>query len=56
MALILQHVRRDRPGVLEQVLGAPVSLGTTQASWEEASEAVAGPCQQLEQQLNREAN
>lgn len=46
--------RRVLASVLEQVLGTPVSLGTTQACWEEASEAVATPCQQLEQQLNRE--
>lgn len=47
--------RRVLETVLEQVLGTVVSLGNTQACWEEASEAVAAPCQELEQQLNREA-
>lgn len=46
--------RRVLESVLEQVLATPVSLGTTQTCWEEASQAVAEPCQQLEQQLNRE--
>ncbi|MBM3798208.1 MAG: transposase, partial [Acidobacteria bacterium] len=47
--------RRVVEQVLEQVLGIPMSLGNTQACWEEASAATAEPCQQLEQQLPREA-
>ena len=46
--------RRVLETVLEQVLGTAVSVGNTQACWEEASEAVAAPCQELEQQLQRE--
>ncbi len=46
--------RRVLEEVLEQVLGTAVSLGNTQTCWEEASEAVAAPCQELERQLNRE--
>lgn len=46
--------RRVLESVLEQVLGTAVSLGNTQTCWEEVSEAVAAPCQELEQQLNRE--
>jgi hypothetical protein len=36
---------------LEQVLGIPLSLGTTQNAWEEASAAVAEPYQELEEAL-----
>lgn len=46
--------RRVLETVLEQVLGTAVSVGNTQSCWEEASEAVAAPCQELEQQLHRE--
>jgi transposase len=46
--------RRVLESVLEQVMGTALSLGNTQTCWEEASEAVAAPCQELEQQLNRE--
>jgi len=46
--------RRVLETVLEQVLGTAVSVGNTQACWEEASEAVAAPCQELEQRLHRE--
>jgi transposase len=40
--------------LLEQVLAIPLSLGSIQNSWEEASEAVAEPCTELEKQLARE--
>ena len=46
--------RRVLETVLEQVLGLAVSVGNTQACWEEASQAVEAPCQELEQQLQRE--
>jgi transposase len=36
------------------VLGIPLSLGSIQNSWEEASEAVAEPCAELEKQLAHE--
>lgn len=37
--------------LLEGALGIPMSLGSTQKAWEEASAAVAAPCQELEQAL-----
>ena len=40
--------------IMEQVLGIPLSLGSIQNSWEEASEAVAEPCAELERQLAHE--
>lgn len=46
--------RRVLETVLEQVLGTAVSVGNAQACWEEASEAAAAPCQELERQLQRE--
>jgi transposase len=46
--------RRVLETVLEQVLGTAVSVGNLQTCWEEASEAVEEPCQQLERQLPRE--
>ena len=46
--------RRVVEALLEQVLGIQMSLGTTQKCWEEASQAVALPCQELEEQLKDE--
>jgi hypothetical protein len=49
--------RMPRPVVetlLAQVLGIEISLGSTQKCWEEASQAVSAPCQELEQQLKDE--
>ena len=46
--------RRVLENVLAQVLGTEISLGNTQTCWEEASEAVAAPCLELEQQLSQE--
>src|SRR6516162_5312470 len=43
--------RRAMQSLLEQVLGIPLSLGTTQNAWEEASAAVAEPYQELEEAL-----
>src|ERR1700722_1611241 len=37
-----------------QVVGIEISLGSTQKCWEEASQAVAAPCQELERQLKEE--
>jgi len=39
---------------LEHVLGIPLSLGSVQKVWEEASEAVAGPYEELARQLPQE--
>jgi transposase len=46
--------RRVVEALLAQVLGIEISLGSTQKCWEEASQAVAGPCQELEKQLKDE--
>ena len=53
--VVCRMPRRVVESVLEAVLGVPISLGSTQKLWEEAGEAVREPCQQLEQQLPREA-
>ncbi len=39
---------------LEGVLQIPISLGSTHHAWEEASAAVAAPCQELEQALRQQ--
>lgn len=46
--------RRVVEALLAQVLGIEISLGSTQKCWEEASQAVAAPCQELERQLKGE--
>ena len=46
--------RRVVEALLEQVLGIDISLGSTQKCWEEASQAVATPCRELEQGLKDE--
>src|SRR5436190_21599981 len=47
--------RRLVEAMLADVLSIEISLGSTQKAWEEVSQAVAQPCQQLQQQLPREA-
>jgi transposase len=46
--------RRVVEALLGQVLGIEISLGSTQKCWEEASQAVAAPCQELAEQLKNE--
>ena len=46
--------RRVTEALLEQVLNIQISLGSTQKCWEEASQAVAAPCQELEARLQEE--
>ncbi|HEY6373874.1 MAG TPA: IS66 family transposase [Candidatus Sulfotelmatobacter sp.] len=46
--------RRVVEALLGQVLGIDISLGSTQKCWEQVSQAVAAPCQELEQQLKDE--
>jgi transposase len=46
--------RRVVEAFLEHVLGIAMSLGSTQKCWEQASAAVAQPCQELEQQLKNQ--
>jgi transposase len=47
--------RRLVEAMLADVLGIEISLGSTQKAWEEVSQAVEQPCQQLQEQLPREA-
>ena len=54
LTVVCRMPRRVVQELLEQVLGIPLSLGSIQNSWEEASEAVAGPCSELEKQLAQE--
>jgi transposase len=54
LTVVCRMPRRVVEGLLEQVLGVEMSLGSTQKCWEEASQAVALPCQQLEEQLKDE--
>jgi len=54
LTVVCRLPRRVVQELLGQVLGIPLSLGSIQNSWEEASEAVAEPCTELEQQLAHE--
>jgi transposase len=54
LTVVCRMPRRVVEALLEQVLGIEMSLGSTQKCWEEASEAVAAPCQELERQLRQE--
>lgn len=51
LTVVCRMPRRMVLDMMEQVLGIPLSLGSIQNSWEEASEAVAEPCAELELQL-----
>jgi transposase len=55
LTVVCRMPRRMVRDLLEQVLAIPLSLGSIQNSWEEASDAVAEPCAELEQQLPHEA-
>ena len=54
LTVVCRMPRRVVEALLEQVLGLEMSLGSTQKCWEEASQAVALPCQELEEQLKDE--
>jgi transposase len=54
LTVVCRMPRRVVQELLQQVLGIPLSLGSIQNSWEEASEAVAEACGELEKQLARE--
>src|SRR5580658_9638740 len=54
LTVVCRMPRRVVEALLGQVLGIEISLGSTQKCWEEASQAVAAPCQELEQQLKNE--
>jgi hypothetical protein len=52
--VVCRMPRRVVEALLAQVLGIEISLGSTQKCSEEASQAVAAPCQELERQLKKE--
>lgn len=54
LTVVCRMPRRVVEELLVQVLGVQISLGSTQKCWEEASRAVAAPCQELEQRLKDE--
>ena len=54
MTIVCRMPRRVVEVILEQLLRISMSLGSTQKCWEQASAAVAQPCQELEQQLKNE--
>jgi len=54
LTVVCRMPRRVVEALLGQVLGIEISLGSTQKCWEEASQAVAAPCQELEKQLKHE--
>jgi transposase len=54
LTVVCRMPRRMVQELLGQVLGIPLSLGSIQNSWEEASEAVSEPCTELEKQLAHE--
>jgi transposase len=54
LTVVCRMPRRVVEALLGQVLGIDISLGSTQKCWEEASQAVAAPCQELEKQLRDE--
>ena len=54
LTVVCRMPRRVVEALLGQVLGIDISLGSTQKCWEQASQAVAAPCRELEQQLKDE--
>jgi transposase len=51
LTVVCRMPRRVVLELIGQVLGIQLSLGSVQSSWEEASEAVAEPCAELEREL-----
>jgi transposase len=54
LTVVCRIPRRVVQALLADALHVPISLGSTQATWEEASAAVATPCQELEQALRHQ--
>jgi len=54
LTVVCRMPRRVVEDLLEQVLGISMSLGSTQNCWEETSQAVAAPCQELQEHLQQE--
>ena len=55
LTVVCRMPRRVVEALLKQALEIDISLGSTQKCWEEASQAAAAPCQELEQQLKNES-
>lgn len=55
LTVVCRMPRRVVEALLGQVLGIEMSLGSTQKCWEEVSQAVSAPCQELERHLKDEA-
>jgi hypothetical protein len=51
LTVVCRVPRRVVQALMEGAWHIPISLGSTQAAWEEASDAVAAPCQELQQAL-----
>ena len=51
LTVVCRVPRRLVQTLLESAWHIPISLGSTHAAWEEASDAVAAPCQELQQAL-----
>jgi transposase len=54
LTVVCRVPRRLVQALLEDAWHVPISLGSTQAAWEEASEAVDAPCQELERALKHQ--
>jgi transposase len=54
LTVVCRVPRRLVQALLEDALHVPISLGSTQAAWEEASEAVDAPCQELKEALKHQ--
>lgn len=54
LTVVSRMPRRVVEALLKQALEIDISLGSTQKCWEEASQAVAPSCQELEQRLQNE--
>jgi transposase len=54
LTVVCRMPRRVVEALLKQALEIDISLGSTQKCWEEASQAVAPSCEELEQRLNDE--
>src|SRR5213078_3340 len=55
LTVVCRQPRRVVEAMLADVLGIDISLGSTQNAWEQISDAVAQPYQELQEQLPREA-
>jgi transposase len=55
LTVVCRLPRRVVQTLLANALHVPMSLGSTQAAWEEASEAVAAPCEELAAALAHQA-